>query len=105
MILAEHGNFPSDNHIVDSVARLLGKKARFVPAGEIATAVDADTGVATLSHVNYRSAEVQDMAAVTKAAHAKGALIIWIWRIPPARSMCSSTRPAPISRSAAATNS
>ncbi len=77
VILAEHGNFPSDNHIVDSVARLLGKKARFVPAGEIAAAVDADTGVATLSHVNYRSAEVQDMAAVTKAAHAKGALIVW----------------------------
>ena len=77
VILAEHGNFPSDNHIVDSVARLLGKKARFVAAGEIAAAVDADTGVATLSHVNYRSAEVQDMAAVTKAAHAKGALIIW----------------------------
>ncbi|MFI5014577.1 MAG: kynureninase [Hyphomicrobiales bacterium] len=77
VILAEHGNFPSDNHIVDSVARLLGLKARFVPAGEIAAAIDADTGVATLSHVNYRTAEVQDMAAVTAAAHAKGALIVW----------------------------
>ena len=36
VILAEHGNFPSDNHIVDSVARLLGKEARFVPAGDVA---------------------------------------------------------------------
>jgi kynureninase len=77
VILAEHGNFPSDNHIVDSVARMLGLKARFVPAGEIAAAIDADTGVVTLSHVNYRSAEVQDMAEVTRAAHAKGALIVW----------------------------
>jgi kynureninase len=76
-ILAERGNFPSDNHIVDSVARLLGLKARFVPAGEIAAAIDEDTGVATLSHVNYRTAEVQDMADVTAAAHAKGALIVW----------------------------
>ncbi len=77
VILAEHGNFPSDNHIVDSVARLLGKEARFVPAGEVAQAIDTDTGVVTLSHVNYRSAEVQDMALVTQAAHAKGALIVW----------------------------
>ena len=76
-IIAEHGNFPSDNHIVESVARLLGLKARFVSAGEIAAAIDEDTGVATLSHVNYRTAEVQDMAAVTAAAHAKGALIVW----------------------------
>jgi kynureninase len=77
VILAEHGNFPSDNHIVDSVARLLGKEARFVPAGDVAQAVDAGTGVVTLSHVNYRTAEVQDMAQVTEAAHAKGALIVW----------------------------
>jgi len=76
-ILAERGNFPSDNHIVESVARLLGKKTRFVPAGEIAQAIGADTGVVTLSHVNYRSAEVQDMARVTEAVHAKGALIVW----------------------------
>jgi kynureninase len=77
VILAEHGNFPSDNHIVDSVARLLGLEARFVPAAEIAGAIDAHTGVATLSHVNYRTAEVQDMAKVTAAAHEKGALIVW----------------------------
>jgi kynureninase len=77
VILAEHGNFPSDNHIVDSVARLLGLEARFVPAGKIAAAIDTETGVATLSHVNYRTAEVQDMGAVTAAAHAKGALIVW----------------------------
>ena len=30
-----------------------------------------------LSHVNYRTAEIQDMAAITKAAHEKGALIVW----------------------------
>lgn len=76
-ILAEHGNFPSDNHIVDSVARLLGLKPRFLPAGEIAAAIDEETCVATLSHINYRTAEVQDMAKVTAAAHAKGALIVW----------------------------
>src|ERR1043165_7168871 len=42
-ILAERGNFPSDNHIVESVARMMGLTARFVPASEIAAAIDADT--------------------------------------------------------------
>ncbi len=76
-ILAERSNFPSDNHIVESVARMLGLTPRFVPASEIAAAINDDTAVVELSHVNYRAAEIQDMAAVTKAAHEKGALIVW----------------------------
>src|SRR4249919_4003092 len=44
-IVAERGNFPSDNHIVESVARMLGLTARFVPASEIAAAIDDDTAV------------------------------------------------------------
>jgi kynureninase len=77
VILAERGNFPSDNHIVESAARMMGLTARFVPASDIAAAIDADTAVVELSHVNYRSAEIQDMAAVTRAAHHKGALVVW----------------------------
>jgi kynureninase len=77
VILAERGNFPSDNHIVDSVARMLGLTPRFVAASEIAAAIGEDTAVVELSHVNYRTAEIQDMAAVTAAAHQKGALIVW----------------------------
>jgi kynureninase len=76
-ILAERGNFPSDNHIVDSVARMLALEARFVPASEIAAAIDEDTAVVELSHVNYRTAEIQDMAVVTRTAHHRGALIVW----------------------------
>jgi len=77
VILAERGNFPSDNHIVESVARMLGLNARFAPVGDIVSAIDNDTAVVELSHVSYRSAEIQDMAAITKAAHDKGALIVW----------------------------
>jgi kynureninase len=76
-IVAERGNFPSDNHIVDSVARLMGLTPRYVVASEIAGAVDEDTAVVELSHVNYRTAEIQDMAAVTKAVQQKGALTVW----------------------------
>lgn len=76
-IVAERGNFPSDNHIVESVARMMGLNARFVSVSEIANAIDADTAVVELSHVNYRTAEIQDMATVTAAAHQKGALVVW----------------------------
>ena len=76
-IVAERGNFPSDNHIVDSVARMLGLTVIYVPAGDVAAAITDDTAVIELSHVNYRTAEIQDMAKVTAAAHAKGALTVW----------------------------
>lgn len=77
VIVAEAGNFPSDLYVVDSVARLMGCTVRRVPAGQVAGAVDGDTAVATLSEVNFKSAERQDMAAVTAAAHAQDALILW----------------------------
>jgi kynureninase len=76
-IVAEQGNFPSDNHIVDSVARMHGMTVRYAPAADVAAAVGEDTAVAELSHVNYRSAEIQDMAAVTAAIHGRGALTVW----------------------------
>lgn len=76
-IVAEQGNFPSDNHIVDSVARMHGMAVRYVPAGEVAAAVDGATALAELSHINYRTAEIQDMASVTAAIQARGALVVW----------------------------
>ena len=76
-IVAERGNFPSDNHIVESVARMMRLTPRFVPVADIVGAIDDDTAVVELSHVNYRTAEIQHMAAVTRAAHQKGALIVW----------------------------
>src|SRR5262249_8476318 len=35
------------------------------------------TAVVMLTHVNYQSGAVHDMAAITRAAHAQGALILW----------------------------
>jgi len=77
VIVAERGNFPSDNHIIDSVARMLGRTVRYVTASGIAEAIGDDTAVVELSHVSYRTAEIQDMAVVNAAAHASGALVVW----------------------------
>ncbi len=76
-IVCEKGNFPSDNHIVDSVARMNGLVVRRCETSEIVGAIDADTAVVELSHVNYRTAEIQDMAAINRAAHEIGALVVW----------------------------
>lgn len=77
VLLCEKENFPSDNHIVDSVARLMGLEVRRVPAGAIPGAIDETTAVVELSHVSYRTADIRDMPGLTAAAHAKGALIVW----------------------------
>ena len=76
-IVAERGNFPTDNHIVESAARVLGLQVRYAPADTITDAIDADTAVVQLSHISYRSADLQNMRTVTASAHAAGALIVW----------------------------
>lgn len=78
-VLAEKDNFPADNYIVQGLARLLDDvEIRFFPSTDgIEPYLDETVAVVVLSHVHYRTAKIQDMAAVTKAAHSAGALILW----------------------------
>ena len=77
-ILTEPGNFPTDLYIAQGVAQMLpGRRVRTVPVGEIAAAIDADTAIVVLTHVHYKTGAKLDMAALTAAAHAAGALILW----------------------------
>jgi kynureninase len=48
-----------------------------VPCDSIAAAISAETAVLMLTHVDYRSAAIHDMAAINDAAHAAGALVLW----------------------------
>ena len=79
VILSEIGNFPTDVYVAEGFAELLGGRAavRLVPAAEIVEALGDDVAVLMLSHVNYRSGAMHDMAAVNAAAHAAGALVLW----------------------------
>ena len=79
VILSERGNFPTDLYIAEGLAALLGRghELRLVEAGEVAAAIDGDTAVVMLTHVNYHTGAMFDMAAVTAAAHAQGALMLW----------------------------
>jgi kynureninase len=77
VILTQQGNFPTDLYVAEGLADMLGLELKAVPAEEIARAIDLDTAVVTLTHVDYRSGAVHDMAALNKAAHRKGALTVW----------------------------
>jgi kynureninase len=76
-ILTQQGNFPTDLYAAEGLAELAGLRLRAVAAEEVRAAIDADTAVVTLTHVDYRSAAIHDMRAMNDAAHAAGALVLW----------------------------
>ena len=76
-ILTEAGNFPTDFYVAQGLAETLGLRLKCVPAGDVVGAIDEDTAVVTLTHVDYRSAARHDIATVNAAAHAAGALTLW----------------------------
>jgi kynureninase len=76
-ILSEPGNFPTDLYAAEGVARAFGRRLRLADIAEITAAIDEDTAVLLLTHVHYKSADCRDMAALTAAAHARGALVLW----------------------------
>ena len=67
-ILSEEGNFPTDLYMAEGLARLVGdgRRLRLVPKGEILSALDGDTAVLLLTHVDYRTGERHDLPAVTR---------------------------------------
>lgn len=79
VILSEKGNFPTDAYIAAGLAELLGQghELRLVEADELPEALDADVAVLMLTEVNYRTGARLDMASLTAAAHAAGALTVW----------------------------
>jgi len=80
VIVSERSNFPSDLYIAQGLIRQLdrGHELRLVdkPA-ELADAVDGNTAVAMITHVNYRTGYMHDMAALTRRIHDAGALAVW----------------------------
>ena len=77
VILSERSNFPTDLYIAESLARERGFELVLCEPDEIAARLDARVAVLMLTHVNYRTGRMHDMAAVTAAAHAAGALTVW----------------------------
>ncbi len=78
-IVTEADNFPTDVYVAAGLADLLGQghRLRRVAAEDLPASLGPQTAVLMLTHVNYRTGAMHDMAALTRAAHAAGALVVW----------------------------
>jgi len=78
-IVSERDNFPTDLYIAESLARERGFELVLVDTPEQIEPrlARGDVAVLMLTQVNYRTGRLHDMAALTAAAHAAGALTVW----------------------------
>ena len=77
--VAVRGDFPTDLYILQGAVDLLdrGQELVFADPGRIAEAIDGDTALVLLSHVDYRTGELRDMDRLT--AHCRGLGVPAIW--------------------------
>ncbi|MFG1864305.1 kynureninase [Microbispora bryophytorum] len=80
VIVSDLDNFPTDRYVVEGAARALGAyEIRDVgeAGSSLEDALGEDVALVLLSHVDYRTGEARDMAAVTELVRAAGALMVW----------------------------
>ena len=77
VIVTQEGNFPTDTYVAEGLAEMLGIELRRIAPNAISDAIDEQTAVVTLTHVDYRSGARFDMRAINEAAQAAGTLVVW----------------------------
>jgi kynureninase len=78
VIVAERHAFPTDVYIARSVADLTGGRLRLVDGpADLASALDGDTAVVCLSHVDFRTGALWPAVQTTRQVHDAGALMLW----------------------------
>ena len=76
-ILTESGNFPTDAHVAQGVAEMLGLQLKLVPREQITEAINTDTAALLLTHVHYKTGQRFDLATVNAAAKACDVSVLW----------------------------
>jgi len=77
-IVSERSNFPTDLYIAEATAAERGLQLVLADSPEeLPALLDERCAVLMLTHVNYSTGRVHDMAALTRAAHQAGALALW----------------------------
>ncbi|HET6625621.1 MAG TPA: kynureninase [Nocardioidaceae bacterium] len=76
-IVMEPSTFPTDGYVAAGVAELLGLELRWCDPADPAASLGEDVALLSLTHVDFRSGRMFDLPAVTAAAHAAGALMLW----------------------------
>lgn len=75
VIVGELESFPTDLYMLDGLdadLRLLGRDG-----DDLAALIDTEVAVVLLSHVNYRTGALFDMAEINRLTHDAGALAVW----------------------------
>jgi kynureninase len=77
VVLSEPGNFPTDLYMIAGLETQGLATRRLAERGTLAEALDDDVALLLLTHVHYKTGAMHDMAALTRAAHEAGALVLW----------------------------
>jgi len=80
VVLTCAGDFPTDGYMAQGLQALLGAQRcemRAVDVGELVDTLDETVAVLMMTEVDFRSGRRHDMQALTAAAHACGALVLW----------------------------
>ena len=85
VIVSDRNNFPSDRYVLEGLAAARGLRLELVDfdelrgptAAAVAPLIDERTALVSLSHVDYRSGALADMAGINALAHDAGALTLW----------------------------
>ncbi|MGA5143479.1 kynureninase [Streptomyces griseoincarnatus] len=80
LLVTDPGHFPTDRYLADAVARRRGLQVRHVPPPDLPHFLATEgprVAVVSYSPVDFRTGELYDMRALTRAAHDAGALALW----------------------------
>ncbi len=77
VIVSERDNFPTDLYIAQALCHDRGWTLKLCETTEIEEHLSAAPGIVMLTHVNYRTGAMHDMAGLTARAQAMGSLVVW----------------------------
>ncbi len=77
VVLSEPGNFPTDLYMIAGLEAQGLAQRRLVERDRLTAALDSDVALLMLTHVHYKTGALHDMAALTRAAHETGVLVLW----------------------------
>ena len=79
VVITDDVNFHSDLYIVAGMAKLAGREivVKAIDRTTLSEHLDDDVALVMLTHVDFRTGEMLDMAGITAAVHAVGALMLW----------------------------
>ncbi|MCH0564684.1 MULTISPECIES: kynureninase [unclassified Streptomyces] len=80
LLVTDPDHFPTDRYLADTVASRLGLGVRRIRPADLPAFLAAEgdrVAVVAYSPIDYRTGELHDMAALTRAAQRAGALVLW----------------------------